>query len=85
MITTTMEIKRTEDGWELSCAVVNRDYHIRYEPETKSDANWMLDEFDSSAENDNNAHIESSAHKDITDALHAAFERAEAILNAPRK
>jgi hypothetical protein len=83
-MTTTMEIKRTEDGWELSCPVVERDYHIRYE-EGHGDYGWILDEFDSTAETDNHAHIEASNYKDITDAMHAAFESAEAILNAPRK
>lgn len=58
-----MEIKRTEDGWELSCAVVNRDYHIRYEPETKSATKWMLDEFDSTAENDNHEYPMKSAEE----------------------
>jgi hypothetical protein len=84
-MTTTMEIKRTEDGWELSCPIVCRDFHIRYEFKLRTDNHWVLDEFDTEIEDNNEAHIESTDHKDITDALHAAFEVCEEILDAHRQ
>ena len=84
-MTTTMEIKRTDDGWEMSCPVVNRDYHLRFErdeAEAKEIGVWVLDEFDTSIEDNNAAHIESTDHETAEKAMHVAFNRCEEILNA---
>ncbi len=80
-----MHIKRTEDGWELAApkdALLGkgRDYHIRYESDRPDpDCGWVLDVFDSTQDDHDKAHIETTDHKDITDALHAAFDDAEAV------
>lgn len=87
MRTTTMEIQRTADGLQLTCRVVERDYHIREEVtcSTLSQRKWVMDEFDTSAEDNNAAHIESSDHKTADEAIHEAFDRAEDILNATKR
>lgn len=75
IMTTTMEISRTEDGWKLSCPVVNRYFHLRFKSHY-----WILDEFDSEKETDK-SHIKSSNHFGFTVALKEAFDRCEDILN----
>ena len=72
-----MEIKRTEDGWEMSCATVNRDYHLRFERVV----GWVLDEFDTEVSDNNAAHIESSNYDTAEQAMQEAFNRCEDILN----
>ena len=83
-----MEIKRTEGGLELSCPVVNRDYHIRSESAGASESvgwKWVLDEFDTSIEDNNTAHIESQDFGNLEDAINEAFDLCENILNTPQK
>jgi hypothetical protein len=86
---TTMEIKRTEGGWEMSCPVVNRDYHIRFEVEPRdimrNPERWVLDEFDTSVSDNNEAHIESSNHDTAEQAMQEAFDRCEDILNQKKR
>lgn len=77
-----MEVKRTDDGWELSCPVVERDYHLRLEQEDGRRAGvWVLDEFDTSVSDNNAAHIESTDHDTAEQAMQEAFDRCEDILN----
>lgn len=80
-----MHIKRTEDGWELSAPDdtllgTGRDYHIRYESgRPDPDCGWVLDVFDSTIKDHNKAHLETTDHTDITDALNAAFDDAKSV------
>ena len=82
-MTTTMEIKRTDDGLELSCPVVSRDYHIRSESAGASESigwKWVLDEFDTTIEDNNAAHIESQDFGNLEDAINEAFDLCEKFL-----
>lgn len=84
-MTTAMEIKRTDDGWEMSCAAANRDYHLRFErdeAESKEVGVWVLDEFDTSIKDIEAAFIETTDHNTAEEAMHEAFNRCEEILNA---
>lgn len=79
---TTMEIKKIDRGFELTCDVVDREFYARIESTSRiGHVKWVLDEFDMSVSDNNSAYIESSDHSTLGDAIQEAFARCEDILN----
>ena len=68
---TQLLVKDFEGGYAIECAVAGRDFHLSWDADTQE---WMVDCFDSTVENADDAHLFSVQRGCLTEAFDEVFE-----------